>query len=231
LDRLIDLLGPGLILLGIALWLVRKALKAAATERDLEEERLRKALADHLVEVQVRPPGSVPFPPLPGRGSDPGARASARVSDPGAGPGPRAPGLIAIEPLPAVLGLPRPVPQPPEGDLLWLPGVVEGARAAQGPRSPRDGQAFNALAGADIGSANPEHLALVAALLTERQAVPGAGRLEVLWVRSAGAHVAWCERRHPVAGTRLEPHPSLLREVISVAQVDGGKIVSRSNFG
>ena len=48
MDRLLDLGVPGLIFVGLCLWLVRKVIKAARTEGDLEGERLQGALAEEL---------------------------------------------------------------------------------------------------------------------------------------------------------------------------------------
>src|ERR1700737_661073 len=48
MDALGILWGPGIVFLGLAVWLVRKAWKASRIERDLEEERLVRALGfDH----------------------------------------------------------------------------------------------------------------------------------------------------------------------------------------
>jgi hypothetical protein len=44
MDALGILWGPGLVFVGLAVWLVRKAWKASRIERDLEEERLVRAL-------------------------------------------------------------------------------------------------------------------------------------------------------------------------------------------
>ena len=48
LDLLLDLGLPGIVFLALCVWLVRRALRAARTERDLEGERLQGALADEL---------------------------------------------------------------------------------------------------------------------------------------------------------------------------------------
>jgi len=171
MDRLADLVGPGLVLLVIAFWLVRKIVKAAGTERELEaeQERLASMLQAHLPDLP-RPLALVPPPaPLPGPGPLPGAE-----------------------------------PSPPAGPF----------------------------AAADLASAAPAHVAVVRSLVTERLALPGAARLEVLWVRSVGQHAAWCERRQP-AQVLAEgmAAPGLVREVLCVAQIEGGKVVARSTFG
>lgn len=84
------------------------------------------------------------------------------------------------------------------------------------------------LAGADLRGALPAHLLLVAELLRAESAgtadVPR--RVEVLWVRSNESHAVWCERRH--SGTTGR---ALSREVICVAQVEGGAIAERWSFG
>jgi hypothetical protein len=48
MDRLLDFGLPGLVFLALVVWLVRKAIRAARTESDLEAERLSGALADEL---------------------------------------------------------------------------------------------------------------------------------------------------------------------------------------
>lgn len=75
------------------------------------------------------------------------------------------------------------------------------------------------LAGADVRGAVQDHLDVVARAVTEREAVPGAHRNDILWVRSTPTHVVWAERRQGQ------------REVICVAQIDAGKIVARWQFG
>jgi hypothetical protein len=75
------------------------------------------------------------------------------------------------------------------------------------------------LAGADVRTALPEHLDAVGRIIAEREGAATARRSEVLWVRSTGTHVAWCERR-----------PGQ-HELICVAQIDGGKVVARWQFG
>ena len=89
LDLLLEIGLPGLVFIGLFAWLIRKVVKAARTERDLEEERLQGALADELraakarAEASLRPnlvavagpePEQAPAHPLAGadtRGADP----------------------------------------------------------------------------------------------------------------------------------------------------------------
>src|SRR5207245_5997675 len=54
LDLLLDLGLPGLVFLGICVWLIRKAARAARTEADLEGERLQGALAEELRAARTR---------------------------------------------------------------------------------------------------------------------------------------------------------------------------------
>jgi hypothetical protein len=72
---------------------------------------------------------------------------------------------------------------------------------------------------ADVRGALQDHLDVLARLVAEREATAGAGRTEVLWVRSNPTHVAWAEMR---PGNR---------EVICVAQIDAGTVVARWQFG
>jgi hypothetical protein len=48
MDRLVDFGLPGLVFLALVVWLVRKVVRAARTESDLEGERLTGTLADEL---------------------------------------------------------------------------------------------------------------------------------------------------------------------------------------
>ena len=72
---------------------------------------------------------------------------------------------------------------------------------------------------ADVRGASKEHLDVLARLVSERDAAAQGRRTEVLWVRSSPTHLAWAELR---PGNR---------EVICVAQIDGGKVVARWQFG
>lgn len=97
------------------------------------------------------------------------------------------------------------------------PGSTPAASAT--PTAPAPVSVPPQLFRADVRGASQEHLDVLARLLTERdEATPGK-RTEILWVRSNPTHVAWAELR---AGDR---------EVICVAQIDGGKVVARWQFG
>jgi hypothetical protein len=171
LDRFLDIGLPGLVFLGLSAWLIRKAMKAARTERDLEEERLEGTFAEELRAARAR------------------AAASQR------------PTLVAVA--------------PPE------------AAAEAPPLDP--------LAAADVREADPAHLPLVAGMVREREQLLRTHdgptdverRVEVLWVRSSATHAVWCERRHAAApGAR-----GVTRDVICVAQIEGGAVVQRWTFG
>lgn len=80
------------------------------------------------------------------------------------------------------------------------------------------------------------HLDLVRRLVEEREQqlraqerVPAEvpRRVELLWIRSAGDHVAWCERRIPAARAAA----AMTRDVICVARVERGAVAERWFFG
>lgn len=168
LDFLRDLIGPGLVFLALCFWLVRKALKAARTESELEGERLKGAFAEELqrgrelararqkprLQAVPTPPSGVARPALPS-------------------------GVAAVAP-------PEPASpwfRPPEPTAPPLPGALAGADAADVPPG---------LLALVAALAEERELALLALTpLAARR------RLEVLWVRAAADHVVWCERRHP----------------------------------
>jgi hypothetical protein len=77
------------------------------------------------------------------------------------------------------------------------------------------------LDGADVRDADPEHVDALAADLERAPVVPPP---EIPWIRSAGSHVAWCERRRASSAATV-------REVICVAEVQDGKLVGRWQFG
>jgi hypothetical protein len=152
---LLELGLPGLVFLGLCIWLVRKAWRAARTEGDLEEEQLSGKLADELRAAKAR-----------------AARASSGR-----------PQLVAASP----------------------------------PEEPRD-----ALDGADVRGANPDHVQLV----LETVSMPSDRRVEVAWVRSGATHMVWCERHLDPAETAR----AMAREVICVARIQDGAIAERWRF-
>lgn len=76
---LVELGLPGLVFLGLCIWLVRKAVQAARTERELEGERLSRALADDVARLTATP--LVPQP-TQDRATDPLAGADLRGANP-----------------------------------------------------------------------------------------------------------------------------------------------------
>ena len=84
LDLLLDLGLPGVVFLGLCVWLIRKAARAARTEADLEGERLQGALGEELRAARARAEQSQ----RPGIGAvrtpdaDPLAGADVRGADP-----------------------------------------------------------------------------------------------------------------------------------------------------
>jgi hypothetical protein len=86
---LLELGLPGLVFLALCIWLIRKALKAARTEGDLEQERLTGALADELRAARARAalasagkPLLAPAPPAQDERRDPLVGADLRGANP-----------------------------------------------------------------------------------------------------------------------------------------------------
>ncbi len=88
----------------------------------------------------------------------------------------------------------------------------------------------------DVEGVPPAHLEIVRALVAEREAQMRAShkgpadvarRVELLWARSNGTHVAWCERRHAATAAAS----AMTRDVICVAQIEKGAVVERWSFG
>jgi hypothetical protein len=83
LDLILDLGLPGLVFLGLCVWLIRKVARAARTEADLESERLQAALADELRAARERAERSQPgLAAVPAAEVDPLAGADVRGADP-----------------------------------------------------------------------------------------------------------------------------------------------------
>jgi hypothetical protein len=93
---------------------------------------------------------------------------------------------------------------------------------AAAPRGP--------LEGAELSGATAEHLALIEALVREREAVASSGgaspRIEVLWAKSTATHAVWCERRLPATPAAA----AMTREVVCVARVENGKVIDRWTY-
>jgi hypothetical protein len=104
---------PGLVFLGLLAWLVRKVIKAARTERDLEEDRFAAALADDVAALQARAPANTaPGSILPVPGSRQAPKASA--------------------PAPSLAPAPAPDAAPCSPEHLALIGELLGERERRG---------------------------------------------------------------------------------------------------
>lgn len=181
---------------------MRKVVRAARTESDLEGDRLQGTLAEEL--QAARRAAAAQRLPL------------AAVPDAGLGAGQQRP---RQDPLPPWDSYPQP-------DSLAAPASLAPPTSLP-PPTPGE-----PLAGADVRDANPEHLPLIAALVLERETQlraqqPGAdGRsIDVLWVRSNATHAVWLERR------RAGSPAARPREVIYVAQIERGRVGERWFFG
>ena len=85
---------PGLVFLGLCVWLIRKVVRAARTEGDLESDRLQGALAQELQAAKARAAGKAPLAAVPA------ADTNARGAPSAAAPGEErlAPDLAAVDP-------------------------------------------------------------------------------------------------------------------------------------
>lgn len=210
-DVLRDLTGPALVFIGLCAWLIRKVVKAARTESDLEGERLAGALADELSRAKAVARGEVI--PLKPEGAPRGSPSRAPASTP-----PGAPPAATRRPTAAE----------------FLADAAASAAGADKPRPRPHLPAPSPIAGADLTGALPEHVRLVSLLAAEREqavralaaSAPEVRRVEVLWVKSGRGHVAWCERRYPAI-----PEATAVRDVICVARIEDGEAAERWSFG
>ena len=181
---------------------MRKVVRAARTESDLEGDRLQGALAEELQAGRRVAGGQRP--------------ALAAVPDPlrPSSTQSAAPDWLA----PPVSVAPPAIVAPP---------AARPSAAPLPPQTPGE-----PLAGTDVREADPEHLPLISALVLERETQlraqqPGAQdrSIDVLWVRSNATHAVWLERRR-AGSAAARP-----REVICVAQIDRGRVGERWFFG
>jgi len=84
-DHLLDIGLPGLVFLGLCAWLIRKVVKAARTERDLEEERLEGMFGEELRAARARAAASQRPDLITVAPPEPEAAAEAPPRDPLAG--------------------------------------------------------------------------------------------------------------------------------------------------
>jgi hypothetical protein len=171
--------GPGLVFLVVILWLIRRVIRAARTESQLEEERLREWMKGEVVQLQSSraEPRLMRVPPAAEREK---ALAAAREA--------AAPSAPPQDALPAT-----PLEQ---GPPVVVPDDSNGVTAA-------DLDLIRPLLRAEGGTVDPR----------------------VVWIRSTGSHIAFCERREPT------PPSTLVREVITVVKIAGGKVVGKWRFG
>jgi hypothetical protein len=163
---MLELALPGLVFLGICVWLVRKLVKAARTEGDLEAQRLEGALAQ---ELQAGREGAAAAqrPPL------------AAVPDP----------KPMEEPASPATGGARRAEHPMEEPASPATG---GARRAEHPMDGADvalADPEHLLLVEQLATEREQQLR------AQHPAAAGR-RVEVLWVRSNATHAVWCERRH-----------------------------------
>ncbi|MFL5455863.1 MAG: hypothetical protein ACJ78X_05635 [Myxococcales bacterium] len=174
--------GPGVVFLLVLVWLIRRVIRAARTESQLEEERLREWMKAEVAQLQSSKaePRLMRVPPAAEREK---TLASAREA--------AAPSLPPADPV---------APPPLEGTLAQGPPIVV----------PDD---MNGVTASELDVIRPLFRA------------DGAIQRRVLWVRSTGSHIAFCERRDPT------PPSTLVREVITIVKIVGGKVVGKWQFG
>jgi len=176
--------GPGLVFLFVIVWLIRRVIRAARTESQLEEERLREWMKGEVAQLQSSKaePRLMRVPPAAEREKTLAAARQAAATSP-------APQDVAPAP-------------PVEGMLAQGPPVVLPD---------------------DRNGVTESELDVIRPLLRADGA--GAVQPRVLWVRSTGSHIAFCERREPT------PPSTLVRDVITVVKIVGGKVVGKWQFG
>jgi len=188
--------GQGLVFLFVIVWLIRRVIRAARTESQLEEERLREWMKGEAAQLQSSKaePRLMRVPPAAEREKTLAAARQAAVPSPP--PQDEAP----VAPAPPVEGALAP-PPPVDGTLAQGPPVVLPD---------------------DTNGVTESELDVIRPLL---RADGGAVQPRVLWVRSTGSHIAFCERREPT------PPSTLVRDVITVVKIVGGKVVGKWQFG
>jgi hypothetical protein len=173
--------GPGVVFLLVLIWLIRRVIRAARTESQLEEERLREWMKAEVAQMQSSKaePRLMRVPPAAEREKTLAAA--------------RQPVAPSAETTPVA-------PPPLEGTLAQGPPIVV----------PDD---MNGVTASELDAIRPLFR------------TDGALQPRVLWVRSTGSHIAFCERRDPT------PPSTLVREVITIVKIVGGKVVGKWQFG
>jgi len=179
--------GPGLVFLLVIVWLIRRVIRAARTESQLEEQRLREWMKAEVAQLQSSKaePRLMRVPPAAEREK---ATAAAQQA-------------AALSPPPQDAAPVAPPPQleatPAQGPPVVIPDDMNGVTTAE--------------------------LNVIRQLLR----ADGGGTVQprVLWIRSTGSHIAFCERREPT------PPSALVRDVITVVKIADGKVVRKWQFG
>jgi len=112
LDLLLDLGLPGIVFLALCIWLVRRVVRAALTERDLERDRLQGGLAEELRTARARAQAAQRPRPTPVEAAtprDPVPAADGRGANPARSMRALARSIPAIAASLAVVGLSRSV--------------------------------------------------------------------------------------------------------------------------
>jgi hypothetical protein len=167
--------GPGLVFLVVAVWLIRRVIRAARTESRLEEERLRDWMKGEVAQLQSTKaePRLMRVPPAAEREKRLAARTPAAPE--------AVPGTESIVPMQDARG----------SEIGDRTGVTETELDIVRPLFYSEGTT---------------------------------GPL-VLWVRSTGSHIVFCERREAT------PPSKLARDVITIVKVVDGKVVGKWQFG
>jgi hypothetical protein len=222
LGYFVDLGLPGLVFVGLLVWLVRKVARAARTERDLESDRLTGAFAEELQAAKLRAAATQQrLSVVPGENENPTPT-----------PTPKSTATPTSTPTPTSKSTPTATPT---SKSTATPNSISDSISPQ-PKNPSPALAPlpdpspSPLSSADLRDANPEHLSLISALLSDRETQlrsqhPSAPQIDILWFRSNASHCAWLERRH-AASPSARP-----RDVICVARIHRGKIAERWSFG
>ncbi|MFL5370953.1 MAG: hypothetical protein ACJ78Z_12230 [Myxococcales bacterium] len=173
--------GPGVVFLLVLIWLIRRVIRAARTESQLEEERLREWMKAEVAQLQS-------------------SKAEPRLM--------RVPTAAERE---KTLAAARQAVAPSAETTPVAPPPLEGTLAQGPPIVVPD----------DVNGVTASELDVIRPLFR----ADGALQPRILWVRSTGSHIAFCERRDPT------PPSTLVRDVITVVKIAGGKVVGKWQFG
>jgi hypothetical protein len=195
------IVGPGLVFLLVSVWLIRRVIRAARTESQLEEQRLREWMKSEVSQLQSSKaePRLVRVPPAAEREK---ALAAARQA-------------VASPPSPEAVTLVDPPPP------LEAPPPLETAPPLEAPPPQGPPVVFPE----DKSDVTDAELDVIRPLLGADGGGGTQPQPRLLWIRSTGSHIAFCERREPT------PPSTLVRDVITVVKIAGGKVVGKWQFG